>query len=87
MGLRDRLSRARRGGGEPAVHVGDPRFDDWEVVRDFGDLDSAAAWRQHLDEAGVTAFVAHQLRQTGAFGIKVVNPGGERARQIGRAHV
>jgi formylmethanofuran dehydrogenase subunit A len=28
------------------------------------------------DQAGVNAFVAHMLRQTGAYGIKVVNPGG-----------
>ena len=56
MGLRDRLSRARRA-GEPGDHVGDPRFDDWEVVRDFDDVDSARAWRQHLDEAGVEAIL------------------------------
>jgi hypothetical protein len=37
------------------VHVGDPRFDDWEVVRDFDDVRAAAAWRQHLDETGVAA--------------------------------
>jgi hypothetical protein len=54
MGLRDRLLRARRG-GEPAVHVGDPRFDEWEVARDFEDIESARAWRQHLEEAGVEA--------------------------------
>lgn len=28
------------------------------------------------DSGGATAFIAHQLRKTGAFGIKVVNPGG-----------
>jgi hypothetical protein len=56
MGLRDRLTRARRA-AEPPVHVGDPRFDDWEVVRDFDDVDAARAWRQHLDEAGVEAIL------------------------------
>jgi hypothetical protein len=35
------------------VHVGDPRFDDWEVVRDFEDLDSARAWHQNLVEQGI----------------------------------
>jgi hypothetical protein len=35
--------------------VGDARFDDWEVVRDFEDLDTARAWRQHLVEAGIEA--------------------------------
>jgi hypothetical protein len=37
------------------LFVGDARFDDWEVVRDFEDLASAGAWRQHLEEAGVEA--------------------------------
>jgi hypothetical protein len=40
---------------EPIVHVNDPRFDDWDVVRDFEDTDTARAWRQHLDEAGIDA--------------------------------
>ena len=53
MGLRDRLSRRRS--REPAVHIGDPRFDDWEVVRDSDDVKAAAAWRQHLDEDGIDA--------------------------------
>jgi hypothetical protein len=39
------------------LHVGDPRFDEWEVVRDFEDLDTALAWRQHLAESGVEAVI------------------------------
>ena len=39
------------------LHVGDARFDDWEVVRDFEELDSARAWRQHLAEAGFEAVI------------------------------
>jgi hypothetical protein len=35
--------------------VGDPRFDDWEVVRDYGDLETARAFRQHVEEAGIDA--------------------------------
>lgn len=35
--------------------MGDRRFDDWEVVRQLEDLDSARAWRQHLNEAGIQA--------------------------------
>jgi hypothetical protein len=54
MGLRARIA-ALLSRGEPAIHVGDPRFDDWEVVRDFEDLPSANAWRQHLAEAGFEA--------------------------------
>jgi hypothetical protein len=37
------------------LHVGDPRFDEWQVVRDFEEIDAARAWRQHLQEAGVEA--------------------------------
>jgi hypothetical protein len=47
------LRRLRRRAREPQIHIGDARFDSWEVVRDFEDLESALAWRQHLDEAGV----------------------------------
>jgi hypothetical protein len=35
--------------------VGDPRFDDWEVVRDFEDLPTARAFRQQVTEAGIEA--------------------------------
>ena len=47
------LRRLRKRPREPRIHIGDPRFDGWEVVRDFEDLESASAWRQHLSEAGV----------------------------------
>jgi hypothetical protein len=48
------MPRWRKGSArEPSIHVGDPRFDGWEVVRDFEDLDSALAWRGHLEDAGV----------------------------------
>jgi hypothetical protein len=45
----------RRADGLAELHVGDPRFDEWDVVRDFEDLDSARAWRQQLAETGVEA--------------------------------
>ncbi len=35
--------------------IGDPQFDDWEVVRDFEDLESAQVWAGHLETAGVDA--------------------------------
>lgn len=54
--LRSAVS-ARRAGGPGELHVGDARFDDWEVVRDFGDLETARAWRQHLAEAGLEAVI------------------------------
>ena len=60
MGLRARLAGIGRAlGGAPhadgtaELHVGDPRFDDWEVVRDFEDLDAARSFRQHLGERGL----------------------------------
>ena len=43
------------GPGPTPVHVDDPRFDSWEVVRDFGDLRTARAWHQALVEAGIEA--------------------------------
>jgi hypothetical protein len=43
----------RRRAREPRIHIGDPRFDSWDVVRDFEDLESALAWRQHLVDAGI----------------------------------
>ena len=39
------------------LYVGDPRFDDWEVVRDFEDLESAQTWCQFLDEGGFDAVI------------------------------
>ena len=44
------FKRRRRG---DAVVVGDPAYDDWEVVRDFEDLASAQAWQRHLRDLGI----------------------------------
>jgi hypothetical protein len=58
MGFLDRWRRSLtspRPDGAGELAVADPRFDDWEVVREFGDLDSARAWHQQLSEAGVEA--------------------------------
>ena len=57
MGIRETLGRYMSGKGPGEVHVGDPRFDDWEVVRDFEEIDSARAWLQHLEEAGIEAVI------------------------------
>jgi len=43
--------------GTGELHVGDPRFDDWEVVRELEEIDAARAWCQHLTEAGVEAVI------------------------------
>jgi hypothetical protein len=58
VGLRDWLPRKWRpapGPGQTPVFVDDPRFDNWEVVRDFADLRTARAWHQALTEAGIEA--------------------------------
>jgi hypothetical protein len=55
------LDRLRRDVSEPRpdglaeLHVGDPRFDEWEVVRDFDELETARAFRQNLAERGMDA--------------------------------
>ncbi|MBA2523534.1 MAG: hypothetical protein H0V25_09425 [Solirubrobacterales bacterium] len=43
--------------GSSALHVGDPRFDDWEPVRRFGELRTARAWCQHLEDSGIEAVI------------------------------
>ena len=60
MGFRKRIDRIGHVlGGEPhadgqsELHVGDAGFDDWDVVQDFGDLETARAWRQMLSERGL----------------------------------
>jgi hypothetical protein len=50
-----RWPKRRRAEREPDLHVGDPRFDAWEVVRDFEDLATAKAFRQQVAEAGIDA--------------------------------
>jgi hypothetical protein len=60
VGIADRFKRlwnsvggASHPDGLDELQVGDPRFDDWEVVRDFGELETARAFRQSLGERGV----------------------------------
>lgn len=74
MGLRDRFERLSDviGGeahadGEAELHVGDPRFDDWSVLRDFSDLETARAWRQTLTEGEVESVLTadHPLDEFG----------------------
>jgi hypothetical protein len=45
--------KSRRGGAD--VHVGDPTYDDWTVMRDFEDLETALAFRDQLRDAGIKA--------------------------------
>ena len=41
--------------GIAELKVGDPSYDDWDVVKDFGELETARAWRQQLTDTGVDA--------------------------------
>ena len=64
MGLGDKF-RQLFGVGEDSLHpdgldelqIGDASYDNWEVVRDFGELETARAWRQQLTDAGVEAVI------------------------------
>lgn len=58
MGLRDWIPRRWRPGpgpGQTPIHIGDPSYDSWEVVRDFVDVRTARAWHQALIEANIEA--------------------------------
>jgi hypothetical protein len=85
MDLRSRLAGIGRVlGGQPhadgaaELHVGDPLFDGWEVVRDFEELDGARAWRQYLGERGVDAVLTadHPLDEFGRGDIALRVPPG-----------
>jgi hypothetical protein len=64
MGLGDKF-RQLFGVGEESLHpdglaelhVGDASYDDWDVVRDFEELEAARAWRQQLTDAGIEAVI------------------------------
>jgi len=62
MGLRDRLGKVwgavggeRHPDGLDDLRVGDPAYDEWDVVDDYGELETARAFRQALSERGVEA--------------------------------
>jgi hypothetical protein len=50
---KDRITRIGDGSGR--IHIGDPRFDDWEVVHQFEDLATGLAWRDVLRDRGLEA--------------------------------
>jgi hypothetical protein len=62
VGLLDRFRRigAVAGGelhpdGLAEVAVGEAKYDAWDVVRDFDELETARAWHQQLTDQGVEA--------------------------------
>ena len=54
MSLFDRFKEKVKsiGDGSGRIHIGDPRFDDWVMVHEFEDLETALAWRDVLREHG-----------------------------------
>jgi hypothetical protein len=86
MSLSDKF-RELFGVGEDSLHpdglaelqVGDPAYDDWEVVRDFGDLETGRAWRQQLTDGGIDAVLTsdHPLNQFGRGDIALRVPPGK----------
>jgi hypothetical protein len=64
MGFKDRIGKALGASegslhpdGLAELHVGDAAYDDWDIVRDFNDLETARAWRQALTDQGVEAIL------------------------------
>ena len=60
MGFFDRLRRdieEPHPDGLAELQIGASRFDDWEVVRDFPELETARAFRQSLEERGMECVI------------------------------
>jgi len=80
MALRDWLPRrwsAGRGPGQTPVLIDDPRYERWEVVREFTDVRTARAWHQALVEAGIEAVLTSDwpLDRFGHGDIQLCVPG------------
>ena len=85
MGLGDKF-RQLLGVGDDSLHpdglaelqVGDASYDDWDVVRDFEELEAARAWRQQLTDAGVEAVITsdYPLDEYGRGDIALLVPPG-----------
>jgi hypothetical protein len=62
VGFKDRIGKAL-GASKGSLHpdglaeliVGDAAYDDWDIVRDFDDLEAGRAWRQALTDQGFEA--------------------------------
>ena len=64
--------------GIAELKVGDASYDDWEVVRDFEELETARAWRQQLTDQGFEAVITsdHALDEHGRGDIALRVPPG-----------
>jgi hypothetical protein len=77
-----RLFRRAASAREPAVAIGDPRFDGWETVSTFEDQTTAVAWRDQLRGFGISAACVadHPLDRRGRGDIYLVVPPAEWSR-------
>jgi hypothetical protein len=64
--------------GLAELHIGDASYDDWDVVRDFEELETARAWRQQLTDAELEAVITsdHPLDEYGRGDIALRVPPG-----------
>lgn len=53
--FRGLLRRRSPGPGSEPVHVGDPLYDEWPVVREYEDVATARSFLQALRESGLQA--------------------------------
>ncbi len=67
---------------EPAVAIGDPRFEDWQTVSVFEEQRTAVAWRDQLRALGVDACCVadHPLDAFGRAEIYLVVPPAQWSR-------
>jgi hypothetical protein len=72
----------RRVEKEPAVSIGDPRFEDWHTVSVFEEQRTAVAWRDQLRSLGVEAscLAEHPLDGFGRGEIYLVVPSSQWSR-------
>ena len=65
--------------GIAELQVGDASYDDWEVVRDFDDLETARAFRQALTDQGLEAVITadHEPNEYGRGDIALRVPKGK----------
>jgi hypothetical protein len=65
--------------GLAELHIGDASYDDWDVVRDFDELETGRAWRQMLTDKGMQAVLTsdHPLDEWGRGDIALRVPPGK----------
>jgi hypothetical protein len=89
MGLRDRIGRLwgyaasdSHVDGVGELKVGDAAYDDWDVVEDFSELETARAFRQSLTDRGVEAVLTADwpLDQYGHGDVALRVPPGDGGR-------